>query len=575
MKPAAPSFIYTNKARCRDCYRCVRVCPVKAIRLRDGQAAVVAERCIGCGTCVRECPQGAKTIRNDVDAAVALLGRKKKVGASIAPSFAAAFSEWQIRRLPSALRRLGFSYVAETAIGAEPVAKETRRIAEERPGQSLICSACPAVVRFVELHHPGITGKLSPVVSPMIAHARHMHTVLGDECGVVFVGPCAAKKGEAERPEYAGIVDVVITFRELILWLEQAGIDLAECEESGFDEYPAGGSRYFPLEGGLLRTAGIPTDMLDEKTEAVSGYWRVHEALAGLAEKNDRGVLIEPLFCPQGCIGGPGMPVGASRFQGRHEVIGFAQRGEQSGRLAEPRVDIGAVFRASDTMPDPAVTEAAIRRVLSLTGKTKEEDQLNCGACGYASCREKAIAVIQGLAEPEMCIPYMRRMAEQRTDRIIETSPNGIIIVDEHLQVLHVNSAFKRMFACSASVCGKAVGHLFDPAPFERLAANEVSVLRDTKEHAKYGITCHEILYKLVDENQIVGIYVNVTETQERKRELDALRAQTISQARELLENQLQLATTIARALGENTARAEALIERLTALAGGESENDE
>ena len=194
MSGAQSQVVFTNKARCRDCYRCVRVCPVKAIRMHEGQAYVVDPRCIGCGTCVRECPQGAKSYRHDLDRAVRLIGSGVPTAASVAPSFAAAYPGWQRRRLASALRRLGFAYVGETAIGAYQVAHQTATIVASRPDRPHVCTACPAAVRYVERYRPELIDHLVPVASPMIAHARHIRARMPGEVRVVFIGPCVAKK---------------------------------------------------------------------------------------------------------------------------------------------------------------------------------------------------------------------------------------------------------------------------------------------------------------------------------------------------------------------------------------------
>ena len=570
--PASP-VIFTNKARCRDCYRCVRVCPVKAIRMHAGQAYVVDDRCIGCGTCIRECPQQAKSYRNDVDRAARLIASGAKVAASIAPSFAAAFPDWQRKRLPSALRRLGFAYVGETAIGAYQVACATAAIAGGRPNWPHASTACPAIVRYVERYRPEALDHLVPVVSPMLAHALHIGRTLGEEVRVVFIGPCVAKKAEAERPEHAGIVDCVLTFAELDEWLQRDGIELSACEESDFDEMPAGDSRLFALEGGGVRTAGWTTDLLDGEIVAASGFEEVRSVLEQLGE-NGAPRLVEPLFCPQGCINGPAMRDGRNSFSRRGEVLRYAgqNRCDQPSprpEIRDERLDV--TLRARFTarrVKEPAVTEEQIRQVLERTGKAKEEDQLNCGACGYPTCREKAVAVIQGLAEPEMCIPYMRRLAEQRTDRIIETSPNGIVILDEHLRILHMNPAFRKFFLCSDAVCGQPISRLMDPGPFERLLSGQQDLVEMTVEHKPYNLVCHEILYPLREEKQYVGIFVNITHSRASQQQLDRLRAETVVQARDLLEHQLRMADTIARALGEATARGEDLVEKLMRVAG-------
>lgn len=559
-------IVFTNKARCRDCYRCVRVCPVKAIRMVGGQAFVVEERCIACGTCIRECPQGAKSFRNDLERAARLLRKADWVAASIAPSFAALFSEWERRRLPSALRQLGFSYVGETSIGAYPVAQLTVELARQEKERTHICTACPAVVNYVERYMPHLCSHLSPVVSPMMAHARALKDQRGKEARVIFIGPCVAKKAEAERPESAGLVDCALTFVELFEWLEREGISLAECEESSFDEEPAGDARFFPLVGGLSRTASLTTDTLATEVLAVSGFEDVREAIECIG-KNQKAFLIEPLFCSQGCINGPAMPIERNIYARRDDALDYARCHPSRAAALESgiaRLTEGFSSRAVET--ERRVSEEAIRRILDQTGKGLPEDQLNCGACGYSTCRENAIAVLEQLAEPEMCIPYMRRLAEQRTDRIIETSPNGIVILDERLQILSMNPAFRRYFMCSEAICGKRISYLMDPEPFERLASGTEELIELTVRHDRYNLICHELFYPLREEKQYVGIFVNITRSVANQKKLEEMRSQTILQARELLEHQVQMAQEIARQLGQSTARGEELVRNLLRL---------
>ena len=565
--------VFTNKARCRDCYRCVRVCPVKAICMHDGQANVVESRCIGCGTCVRECPQGAKSYRNDLAQARELLQPGVRLAASLAPSFAAVFPPSLRRRLPSALRRLGFAYVGETAIGAYYVAQATAEAVARRPQAFHLCTACPAVVRYVERYRPELVSNLVPVVSPMLAHARHIRERWGDgeEVRVVFIGPCVAKKAEAERPEYDGLVDCVLTFGELDEWLAQEGIDLASCEESDFDEAPAGHARLFPLEGGSLRTAGWSTDLLGDSTVVASGFAELCTELDDAAATREPRI-VEPLFCPQGCVNGPAMPGERNVCLSRRDVLDYAASSKEVATLDDPPPDLSASFAAQGQEGEEAITEEQIRHVLQMTGKAREEDQLNCGACGYASCRDKAVAVIRKMAEPEMCIPRMKRLAEQRVDRIIETSPNGIVVLDEHLRILHMNPAFQKYFMCSEALCGQPIGYLMDPEPFERLAFGQEQVVEVTVEHGKYGLVCHEILYRLAEEDQYVGILVNITHGRVSQQKLDQLRARTVVQARELLEHQIEMAQRLAQFLGENTAKGEDLVEKLMLLANEEGD---
>jgi len=556
------SVVFTNQARCRDCYRCVRVCPVKAIKLEHGQASVDADRCLACGTCIRECPQHAKTYRHDVALAKRLLAGPLPVAVSIAPSFVAFFTDWERQCLPSALRRLGFRVVAETANGAYPVARETAAFCLAEPRQSHLCTACPAVVSYVEKYRPELVSALVPVVSPMIAHSRQLRALPESPAKVVFIGPCVAKKAEAERPELAGSIDCVLTFAELRDWLAEAQIDLAACEPSAFDQAPVGEARTFPLAGGLLRTAELETDLLAVRTVAVSGIEELNEVLDALPGATSP-LLVEPLFCRQGRINGPAAGMPANLFRRRDQVLDYATHHPGTPVAEAPVPPALAAHYAPAALAEEPVNEDRLRAILELTGKSSPADQLNCGACGYPTCRDQASAVLRGLAEPEMCIPYMRRLAERRTDRIIETSPNGIVILDHRLHILSVNPAFRKFFLCSEAICGKPVSYLMDPEPFERVATGQVERFEAVVHHDRYSLICHQIVYRLAEERQYVGILVNVTGARKSQEQLTRLRSQTVQKAQELLEHQVAMARQMAEFLGRSTAEGEALVEHL------------
>lgn len=557
------SVIYTNKARCRDCYRCVRVCPVKAIRMVQGQAYVMEDRCVQCGACIRECPQKAKVYRNDVERAVQLLGSGVRVAASIAPSFAAVYREWEWRRLPSALRRLGFSYVAETAVGAYEVAHQTAELAQDS-ARTVVASCCPAAVRYVELYKSDRVGDLAPIFSPMLAHARMLKEQRKADA-VIFIGPCVAKKVEAQRPQAQGLVDCALTFTELGEWFERASIDLAQSEESAFDEVPASHhARLFPVAGGQLKSGDLDSDLLAPRTVSACGFEQVEESLkfsgnAGLD-------VLELLFCQHGCIDGPGVESACNLYERRMRVLDYARQrtGEKPG-VSQP-VDLKVSFTPQPVPDDSRITELAIQGIYQRTGKLDPQNRLNCGACGYPTCRDKAIAVLRGMAEADMCIPYMRYLAERRTDRIIETSPNGIVILDENLHILSMNPAFRKLFMCSEAVLGRHISYLMDPHAFEQLAAGTVPRVDAVVEHKNYNYVFHQILYALPDDDQFVGIFVDITETRSNKEQLERLRNETVAQARELMDHQLQVAQQVTKFLGENTARGEHLVEKLLQL---------
>jgi len=556
--------IYTITANCQDCYRCVRECPVKAIRINSGQAQVEDDLCIKCGTCVRECPQLAKTVRSDLEEAKALFSNDRIVAASVAPAFAARFPGVLSHRIPSALRQLGFKYVCETAEGAKYVTEQSFTT----PQKGSICTACPAIVNLIEKYHSNYLESLIPVVSPMIAHGRMLKEQHKD-CAVIFIGPCAAKKQEISRPENVGAVDVVLTFAELLQWLSSENIQLENCSESNFDQFnDIGDARLFPIMGGMLKTGNIQNDGTQANVLHLSGAEDVIDLFSDTI--NLYGKLIEPLFCKGGCVGGPcfgndeSVDYEHNLFARRENVINYADAAKKNDKTF-PKLKISHQSSfVSHEQEQEEVTENQIHKVLELTGKIDLEYQLNCGACGYKTCLENAAAVVRGMAEPEMCIPYMRRLAQQRTDRIIDTTPNGVVVLDSDLCIVKMNPAFQRMFTCNNGILGRRISYLVNADGFETLLSGTTEKCEAIQ--TKYGIKYHEILYALREENQFVGIYSDISRIKYDPGQLDTIKSQTLMHAREFLDHQVRFAQEMAHYLGKSTAQSEEIAKRLIGL---------
>ncbi len=551
--------IYTVTADCQDCYRCVSSCSVKAIKVSGGQAQIQDDLCIKCGTCVRECPQHAKVIRSSINEAKELIASGRKVSVSIAPSFAALFSGKLAARLPSALRQLGFNMVFETAEGASYITDKSFAKSEK----GTICTACPVVVSYIEKYKPELINLLIRVTSPMIAHGRMIKEKYPDNA-VVFIGPCAAKKEEALRPENAGVIDVVLTFTEIRKWFEDEDIHLENCSESDFECIgEIGDSRLFPLEGGMFKTGGIHSDVTAADVLHVSGAEDVMTLLDS-PETLLRYSKIEPLFCKGGCVNGPGFESDKNVFERRLDIIEYTEKAKRK-KQTDSIGDIAYFTEFSDAeVNEDTVTEEQIYKVFEHTGKADPKFQLDCGACGYKSCVENAKAVVRGMAEPEMCIPYMRRLAQQRSDRIIETSPNGVVILNKELCIIKMNPAFQKMFMCNNGLLGRRISYLINADGFEKLLAGTIE--HHESIQVKYGIKYHEILYALRDEEQFVGIFSNISKIKFDDSQLDLIKAQTVAHAREFLEHQVKFAQEMAHYLGKSTAQSEEIAQRLIDL---------
>ncbi len=561
-------IISTNKARCRDCYRCVRICPVKAIRISEGQAQVDPARCLACGTCVRECPQKAKQVRNDLPRVQELIGAGCVV-ASVAPSYVAAFPDYGGGLFPAVLKQLGFDFVTETAVGAEMVARETAKVVAEEP-QSHIASACPVLVDLIVKYHPDLIGNIAPVVSPMIAHARHLRKQYGDEAKIVFIGPCSAKKAEAEQPELAGDVDAVLTFEELRAWIDSANIRKDQLRSADMDDIPASLARLFPLEGGLAEAASMAPDLLKQDFVALSGSEQVEEMLENL--KNGSTVkLFEGLYCSGGCINGACFGDGKDIFRRRNQILQHQKRSAHGADTA----DFNAIMEniemrcsySENVIDHKEITEDKIKSVLARTGKLTPDDELNCGACGYPSCRANAIAVLTGMAEHNMCIPWMRKVAERKADQIIDNSPNGIVIVDSTLRVVDFNAAFAELFSCSRGIVGKPLSTLMDTGDFERVMTGAVDrIVNKDVSFPAYHISANMNVYRIEHEELVVGILANVNKGTEGLSRLEHIREETLSHAEEVIQKQMLMAQEIAGILGETTSETRVLLRKLTEL---------
>lgn len=404
-------LVITQKDRCRVCYTCVRECPAKAIRIIDGQAEVIPERCIGCGNCVKVCSQNAKIVLSSIDEVNEILSSGSPVAALIAPSYPADFIELNFMEFVGMVRELGFTYVNEVGFGADLVAREMKRLLT-KTDKKYISTACPAVFGFIKRYHPELIEKLAPVVSPMIATARALKKIHGKDLKVVFIGPCIAKMGEAYSDEMTGEIDEVLTFEELHRMFDTQKIDVSAVTPSDFDPPHASKGSLFPIRRGLLEAADIKEDLLSNEVVSANGKANFIDAIMefGSGELNAR--LLDVLCC-DGCIMGAGMTSQEPLYKRRTRVSNAVRNAVSRRDIGEWRrymrrfrdLDLSRTFQTFDQrIPEPDTSE--IDAILARMGKFSRDDELNCGACGYETCRDHATAILKGLAESEMCLPY-------------------------------------------------------------------------------------------------------------------------------------------------------------------------
>lgn len=400
-------LVQTVKDRCRVCYTCVRECPVKAIRILNGQAEVMSERCIGCGNCVKVCSQGAKVYFDSKELVKNLLQSENKVAAIVAPSFPAEFNDLgDYKNLVGMIRALGFDFVNEVAFGADLVAREYEKLLDDKTQMPHISSDCPAIVYYIEHYHPQLVPSLASIASPMVAVTRALRKLHGEELKVVFIGPCIAKKAESAE------VDEAITFIELRELFHEFGISKDKAEPSEFDQPHAGKGAIFPVSRGMLQTVNKVDDICEGNIVVAEGRVNFRDAVKEFEEGLINSHHLE-LLCCEGCIMGPGMSKGAQKFTRRTLVGDYVKNKiernnvgvwqENIEKLSD--IDLTQKFAVVDRrIPEPEKEQ--IEKVLREMGKNSEKDHLNCGACGYDTCVEHAIAISEGLAEIEMCLPY-------------------------------------------------------------------------------------------------------------------------------------------------------------------------
>jgi signal transduction histidine kinase/Fe-S-cluster-containing hydrogenase component 2 len=408
----AVPLVTTIREKCRVCYTCVRECPAKAIRIEGGQAEVISGRCIGCGNCVRVCSQHAKKVAGSIEDVNALLDSGKRVSACLAPSFPAEFTDIDYRNLVGMIRSLGFHLVNEVAFGADLVAARYRKLLEEDRKNRFIATSCPGIVEYVCRYHPDLISFLAPIVSPMLATARALKTLYGKDLKVVFIGPCIAKKAERDSGKEEVEIDAVLTFIELRQMLQDRGIEAQGASLSEFDPPHSRYGALFPVTRGMLQAAGISDDLMPGNVLAADGRTDFVEAIREF-ESGDLDVKLLEVLCCSGCIMGPGISNGTPLFSRRSRVLNHVRRRlallpeapwrEQIALLAD--LDLSRTFVINDQrVPEPS--DEDIRNVLGRMGKTSQSDELNCGACGYDTCRDHAVAICSGAAESEMCLPY-------------------------------------------------------------------------------------------------------------------------------------------------------------------------
>ena len=541
------SCLTLKKSNCKSCFRCVRKCPIKAIRFSGNQAHIIGNECILCGNCVVQCPQNAKEIADGIEKVNVFLQSGDPVIASLAPSFIANYDGIGIESMRRALKKLGFADVEETAIGATIVKNEYERMIKEEERDVIITSCCHSINLLIQKRFPQCLEYLADVMSPMQAHCSDIKRRI-PEAKTVFIGPCVAKKDEAEY--YAGIVDAVLTFEEFDKMLADARIELEhECDA---DENTR--ARFFPTTGGVLKT--MAQDAPGYTYLAIDGVENCMTALNDIASGKIHKCFIEMSACIGSCIGGPVMNKAKKPLVSDYmSVARYAGKNDFEVAQPDPEALRKNFAFIEHKIPDP--TEAEIMSALRQMGKFKPADELNCGTCGYNTCRDKAIAICQGKSEISMCLPFLKDKAESFSDTIVKNTPNGLIALNENLEVQQVNHAARKIMNIryESDVLGEPVVRILDPAVFLKVKTTGRTV-RDQKVYlAEYKKYVKQTVVYDKDSHMLIGIMRDITEEEEERERKESISRQTVEVADRVVEKQMRIVQDIASLLGETGRR--------------------
>jgi iron only hydrogenase large subunit-like protein len=537
---------------------------VKAIKVQGGCATVIPETCILCGRCVEACPNEAKRVRDDLPRAKQLLALDKRVLVSLAPSWAAEFRGVAPSQVVACLGKLGFYGVSETALGAEHVSACVVDLLRQQPQRVFLSSACPSAVSLLERHHAEHAALLTPLLSPLLAHCRILRRSFGDDIAIVFIGPCIAKKGEADaNPD---LLDVVLTFDDLHRWFEEAGIDprSVPTDEGAPFFVPSRASlgTYYPIEGGMIAGVKERCGVVEPQCMTLSGVEAIEQGLRGVERLTPQsGLFVELLACEGGCVAGPKI----SRTEGtackRLRIIEQprpVRTPSDSGELLSI-VRLVSVYTARP----PVRREGEIRDVLRGLGKSSKDDELNCGGCGYETCRKLAEALLAGKAERSMCVTYMRKLAMKKANALLSKMPSAVVIVDANLRVVEYNEIFRRMVTTadvaepSSSLEGASIHHLVDFADLFHSVLKTGEDILDRDLRCRAAIV-HGSLFSIEQHMFVGAILQDITLPSIHKEEI-------VRKAREVIQKNLSTVQQIAYLLGENAAESEIILDSIIA----------
>ena len=551
-----PNCLTLKKSNCKNCYKCIRHCPVKAIRFSGNQAHIIGNECILCGQCFVVCPQNAKEIVDETEKVKVFLQSGDPVIVSLAPSFIANYDGVGIGSMRKALKKLGFYDVEETAKGATVVKTEYERMLNDDERDIVISSCCHSINLLIQKHYPAALEYLADVMSPMQVHCSDIKKRFPN-AKTVFVGPCVAKKDEAEH--YEGIVDAVLTFEELTEWLGEENIEL----EREVDNDICSRARFFPTTGGVLKT--MAQNSPGYTYIALDGVENCIAALKDIENGKLHKCFVEMSACVGSCVGGPVM----EKYHHSSPITNYIAVSNYAGtkdfEVAQPKsFELKKNFGYIEHKLQPP-HESEIENILRQMGKFKPSQELNCGSCGYNTCREKAIAIAQGKAEISMCLPYLKDKAESFSDTIVKNTPNGLIVLNEQLEVQQINNAARRIMniRSASDILGDQVVRILDPGVFLNVLKNGRDV-RDQRVYlAEYKRYVEQSVLHDRDSHLLICIMRDITDEQTEREKKENISRQTIEVADKVVDKQMRIVQEIASLLGETAAETKIALAKL------------
>ncbi len=552
-------------ASCRHCYKCVRNCEVKAISVENEQAHIMKDHCINCGHCLEVCPQNAKTFASDMDRVKGYLRQGMKVIISIAPSYLGVLEYDKPGQVVNALKRLGFYEVRETAEGAALVTKEYARLLEEKQMKNIITTCCPSVNDLIEKYYPSLVSMMAPVVSPMVAHGRLIKSIYGEDVKAVFLGPCIAKKEEAIGDERVrGAIDAILTFEEITGWWKEEGIDIHQCEDQPMGNPSPKVNRLYPISGGVIQSVLAGTAEEQYYKVHIDGLKNCMELFSELEKGEIQSCFFEVNVCEGGCIKGPASDKWQqSMVRAKMDIEKQVLHREEAEGIDGASLDLHKTFIDRHVV-DQQPSEQEMQEVLHAMGKYTKEDELNCGACGYATCRAKAAAVFQKKAEIGMCLPYALAQAESMSNIVMDVTPSMIMIVDKDMRIRECNKKAMEMLGVSREeALERYIFEFIDDKDIMEVLTSKGQIIHKKMNLDTVKLKVVETIIYIDSLESVLVTYQDITKEEKAKEQHYNLKMETVEMAQKVIDKQMMVAQEIAGLLGETTAETKVTLSKL------------